>query len=199
MSEDTQVLTLQQALKYIQELKQKLLDSERKNQQLVKQIQDQKCREAETQPEKQWLQKKINTLEEKQEACEKMEAGEKQIRQLKKLVGEHEETRKQLEEQVQQFQDKVEEYQRMIDILKKTEESVTQLKCSIDKQHKQRQKLESRLQEEICRNKQLQEQLVAVKQSAVMPQKTIQDMKWHKESNAPDGTSKGSAALIKHI
>lgn len=64
MSEDTQVLTLQQALKYIQELKQKLLDSERKNQQLVKQIQDQKCREAETQPEKQWLQKKINTLEE---------------------------------------------------------------------------------------------------------------------------------------
>lgn len=71
MSEDTQVLTLQQALKYIQELKQKLLDSERKNQQLVKQIQNQKCREAETQPEKQWLQKKINTLEEKQEACER--------------------------------------------------------------------------------------------------------------------------------
>ena len=54
-----------------------------------------------------------------------MEAGEKQIRQLKKLAGEHEETRKQLEKQVQQFQDKVEEYQRTIDILKKTEESVT--------------------------------------------------------------------------
>ena len=139
-------------------------------------------------------EKKINTLEkEKQEACEKMEAGEKQICQLKKLAGEHEETRKQLEEQVQQFQDKVEEYQRTIDILKKTEESVTQLKCTIDKQHKQWQKLESRLQEEICRNKQLQEQLVAMKQSAVMPQKTIQDIKWHKESNAPDGTSKGSS------
>ena len=66
-----------------------------------------------------------------------MEAGEKQIRQLKKLTGEHEETRKQLEEQVQQFEDKVEEYQRTIDILKKTEESVNQLKCTIDKQHKQ--------------------------------------------------------------
>ena len=79
-----------------------------------------------------------------------MEAGEKQIRQLKKLTGEHEETRKQLEEQVQQFEDKVEEYQRTIDILKKTEESVNQLKCTIDKQHKQWQKLESRLQEEIC-------------------------------------------------
>lgn len=63
MSEDTQVVTLQQALKYIQQLKQKLLDSERKNQQLVKQIEDQKCREAETQPEKQWLQKNQHTRE----------------------------------------------------------------------------------------------------------------------------------------
>ena len=195
MSEDTQLPALQQALKKIQELEQKLQDSHREKQQLIKQIEEQNHREAEAQREKQWLQKKISTLEqEKQEACEKIEAGEEQIHQLKKLVGEHEETRKQLEEQVQQFQEKAKEYQRTIDILKKTEDNIIQLKCTIDEQHKQLQKLESRLEEEIKHKKQLQEELQAMKQAAVIPQKTIRDMKWHKESNAPEEMRKGSAA-----
>ena len=95
-------------LQYIQELEQKLQDSER---QLAQQIEEQNHRKAEAQQRKQWLHK-ISTLEqEKQEACKKIEAGEKQIRQLKKVIGDHEETKKRLEEQIQHFQQKVEEYQ----------------------------------------------------------------------------------------
>ena len=200
MAEDTQLPALKEALKCIKELEQKLHDCERENQQLAQQIEEQNRREADAQQEKQWLQEKINKLEkEKQEACEKIEAGEKQIRQLKKLVGEHEETRKQLEEQVQQFQEKVKEYERTIDILKKTEENITQLKCTIDEQHKQLQKLESRLEEEIKHKKQLQEELQAMKRSAVIPRKMIQNMSWHKESNAPEEICKGSAATDSHM
>ena len=150
-------------LQYIQELERKLQDSERQKQQLVQQIEEQNNRKAETQQRKQWLQK-ISILEqEKQEACEKMEAGEKQIHQLKKVIGGHEETKKRLEEQVQHFQQKAEEYQRKIEILKETrEKSVVQLKCTIDEQRRQLHKLESRLEEEINNKKQLQEQLQEV-------------------------------------
>ena len=155
MAEDTQLL-----IRNIQELKQKLQDSEREKQQLAQQIEEQNHRAAEAQQRKQWLQK-ISTLEqEKQEACKKIEAGEKQIRQLKNVIGEHEETKRRLEEQVQHFQQKAEEYQCKIEILKEARErSVTQLKLTIDEQRRQLHKLESRLEEEINNKKQLQEQL----------------------------------------
>ena len=195
MAEDTQLSDLQQARNKIQKLEQKVHDCERENQQLAQQREEQKRREAKAQQEKQWLQEKINKLEkEKEEACEKIEAGEKQIRQLKKLVGEHEEIKMRLEKQIQQYQDEAEKYQCTIDMLKKTEENVPQLKCTIDEQDRKLYKLESRLEEEIKHKKQLQEELQAMKQSAVIPRKTIQDMSWHKESNAPDGMSRGSAA-----
>ena len=54
--------------------------------------------------------------------------------------------------------------------------------------------LESRL-EEINNKKQLQEQLqAAMKHAPVVPHKIIRDMRWHKESNAPEEMSRGSAA-----
>ena len=196
MSEDTQLQALKEAQRYIQELEQKLQDSQKENQQLAKQVEEQNRREVEAQQEKHWLQNKINTLEkEKKEACEKKEAGEQQIRQLQKLVSDHEKIRKQLEKQVQQFQQKAEEYQRTIDVLKETsEENVTQLKHTIDEQRKQLHKLESRLEEEICHKKQLHEQLQEMRRAAVIPQKPVQDMRWQKESKAPTQMRRGSAA-----
>ena len=65
------------------------------------------------------------------------------------------------EEQVQKFQQKEDEYHHTIEILKETsEESATQI---IDEQCKQMHKLESRLEEELCHKKQLQEQMQAMK------------------------------------